>query len=65
MTQDLSVPTVILSVDPVKDKSVVNYDGTKILLSLTIVKGLPILSDLVQKCLPLINIITQFLVDFL
>jgi len=46
-----------------QNKSVVNDDRSKGFLSLAVIKSLSIFSNLIQKSLPFIDIITQSFID--
>jgi hypothetical protein len=65
MAQNFSVPGIILGVNFVEDKPIVDDEGTKRLFSLAVVKGASVFTNLVEQCLPLIDVITQSFVDFL
>lgn len=58
MAQNFSMPTVVLGVNSIQDKSVINNDGTKVFFSLTVIESLSVLSDLIQQSLPFINVIS-------
>ena len=58
MSQNFSVPTVVLGVNSIQDKSVINDNGTKVFFSLTVIESLSILSDLIQQSLPFIDVIS-------
>lgn len=58
MAQNFSMPTVVLGVNSIQDKSVINDNGTKVFFSLTVIESLSVLSDLIQQSLPFINVIS-------
>lgn len=47
MSDNLIVPRIILSVNSVENKTIVNNDGTEISLSLTVIKSFSVLSDFI------------------
>ena len=58
MAQNFSMPTVVLGVNSIQDKSVINDNGTKVFFSLTVIESLSVLSDLIQQSLPFIDVIS-------
>ena len=64
MADNFVMPGVILSIDSVEHKSVVDNNRSKVSFSLAIVESFPILSDLVEEVLPESNIISQLFINF-
>lgn len=58
MAQNFSMPTVVLGVNSIQDKSIINDNGTKVFFSLTVIESLSVLSDLIQQSLPFIDVIS-------
>jgi hypothetical protein len=58
MSQNLSMPTVILRINSVQNQSVINDNRAKIFFSLAVIKSLSVFSDFIQQSLPLVDIVT-------
>lgn len=59
------MPRVVFGVDLVEHQPVVDDERTEALLSLAVVEGTPVLSNLVEERLPAVNVVTQPIIDFL
>ena len=58
------MPRIVFGIDFIEDQSVIDDDRSKVLLGLTVVKSFPVFPDLVQQRLPLVDILTQFIIYF-
>lgn len=63
VADDFVVPRIVLGVDPIEHKSIVDDDRAKVYFSLTVIESLPVLPDLVEQILPERDIISQLLID--
>ena len=59
------MPAVVFCVDSVQDQTIVNDNWTETPLSLTVIECFSVLSDLIEKCLPLVDIVSKLVVNFL
>ena len=59
------MPLIILVVDLDLNQTVIHNDGSKVLLSLTVIKCLPPLLDVGQHLLPTLNIISHGILNLL
>lgn len=65
MPENLVVPRVVFGVDLVEHQPVVDDERAEALLSLAVVKGTPVLSDLVEERLPAVDVVTKPIIDLL